>query len=98
MKIKFRIKLVMLYRAKQKGKNRYIVYAPEIHGDVLNGETEVVIQNTAARRQDKEDLVLAMIEYLAKQKGKNFTAYKKDGKQYLAERRLDIRNPMPDRV
>ena len=36
--------------------------------------------------------------YVAKQKGKNFTAYKKDGKQYLAERRLDIRNPIPDRV
>lgn len=35
--------------------------------------------------------------YIAKQKGKNFTAYRKDGKQYLAERRLDIRNPMPDR-
>ena len=35
--------------------------------------------------------------YVAKQKGKNFTAYKKDGKQYLAERRLDIRNPMPDK-
>ncbi len=34
--------------------------------------------------------------YVAKQKGKNFTAYKKDGKQYLAERRLDIRNPVPD--
>ena len=35
--------------------------------------------------------------YVAKNKGKNFTAYKKDGKQYLAERRLDIRNPIPDR-
>lgn len=35
--------------------------------------------------------------YVAKQKGKNFTAYKKDGKQYLAERRLDIRNYVPDR-
>ena len=34
--------------------------------------------------------------YVAKQKGKNFTAYRKDGTQYLAERRLDIRNPIPD--
>ncbi len=34
--------------------------------------------------------------YIAKQKGKNFTAYRKDGIQYLAERRLDIRNPIPD--
>lgn len=35
--------------------------------------------------------------YIAKQKGKNLTAYKRDGKQFLAERRLDIRNPMPDK-
>ena len=34
--------------------------------------------------------------YVAKQKGKNFTAYRKDGTQYLAERRLDIREPIPD--
>ena len=34
--------------------------------------------------------------YYAKSKGKNITAYKIDGKQYLAERRLEIRNPMPD--
>ena len=34
--------------------------------------------------------------YVAKKKGKNFTAYKKDGTQYLAERRLDIREPIPD--
>lgn len=34
--------------------------------------------------------------YIAKRKGKNFTAFRKDGKQYLAERRLDIRNEIPD--
>ena len=34
--------------------------------------------------------------YYAKASGKNITAYKIDGKQYLAERRLEIRNPMPD--
>ena len=36
--------------------------------------------------------------YVAKQKGKNFTAYKKDGVQYLAERRLDIRQPISDKI
>ena len=35
--------------------------------------------------------------YQAKQNGKNFTAYKKDGKQFFAERRLDIRNPLPEK-
>ena len=34
--------------------------------------------------------------YYAKSKGKNITAYKLDGKQYLAERRLEIREPVPD--
>ncbi|MCR5494088.1 MAG: diguanylate cyclase [Treponema sp.] len=33
--------------------------------------------------------------YKAKASGKNFTAYEKDGKEFLAERRLDIRNPIP---
>ncbi len=34
----FKIADKMLYRAKDKGKNRYIIYTPEIHGDVLNAE------------------------------------------------------------
>ena len=34
--------------------------------------------------------------YYAKSKGKNIVAYKINNKQYLAERRLEIRNPMPD--
>ena len=33
--------------------------------------------------------------YKAKESGKNFTAYEKDGKDFLAERRLEIRNPVP---
>ena len=36
--------------------------------------------------------------YYAKRKGKNIVAYKLNEKQYLAERRLEIRNPMPDTV
>lgn len=36
--------------------------------------------------------------YYAKRKGKNIVAYKVNNKQYLAERRLEIRNPMPDTV
>lgn len=34
--------------------------------------------------------------YYAKSKGKNIVAYKINNRQYLAERRLEIRNPMPD--
>lgn len=36
--------------------------------------------------------------YYAKSKGKNIVAYKINDRQYLAERRLEIRNPMPDTV
>lgn len=63
----FQIADKMLYRAKQKGKNRYIIYTKEVHGDVLRGETEAVIQNSTATRQDKEDLVLKFLVYMAKQ-------------------------------
>ena len=63
----FQIADKMLYRAKQKGKNRYIIYMPDVHGDVLHGETEAVVQNSTATRQDKEDLVLKYITYMAKQ-------------------------------
>lgn len=40
----FKIADKMLYYAKEKGKNRYIIYTPEIHGDVLH---EGVVKKTA---------------------------------------------------
>lgn len=61
----FKIADKMLYRAKNKGKNRYIVYARDVHGDVLAEDEPVNEQNNAIQRQDKEDLVLKMMEYLA---------------------------------
>ncbi len=30
----------MLYLAKEKGKNRYIIYTPELHGNVLNPDSD----------------------------------------------------------
>lgn len=57
----------MLYRAKEKGKNRYIIYAPDVHGDVLSEGTPVNQQVEIAHRQDKEELVLKMLEYAAYQ-------------------------------
>ena len=41
----------MLYRAKSRGKNRYVIYNPDIHGKIVNGEldeTSVSITKTTA--------------------------------------------------
>lgn len=61
----FKIADKMLYHAKQKGKNRYIIYTPEVHGDVLSEQETIGVQSSALQRQDKEYLVLKMLEYLA---------------------------------
>lgn len=68
----FKIADKMLYRAKQKGKNRYIVYAPEVHGDVLSEGEPVSTPGNVGKRQDKEDLVLKMLEYVAQQANRPF--------------------------
>lgn len=59
----FKIADKMLYRAKSKGKNRYIIYTPEIHGDVLM-DTEVVpnLMQTSPKIS-KEALVLKLTEF-----------------------------------
>lgn len=53
----------MLYSAKKKGKNRYIIYTPEIHGDVLNGEIEDNKKTVASPKKDKEKLVMRMMDF-----------------------------------
>lgn len=63
----FKIADKMLYRAKQKGKNRYIVYAYDVHGDVLSEGESPNLQSSVAKQQDKEELVLKMLGYLARQ-------------------------------
>jgi diguanylate cyclase (GGDEF)-like protein len=68
----FKIADKMLYLAKQKGKNRYIVYAPEVHGDVLSEAEVSNTSNGVSLRQDKEALVLKMLEYVAQQTNRPF--------------------------
>ena len=55
----------MLYRAKNRGKNRYVIYNPEIHGRIVNGELD---ENTAvvnrATAVDKTRLVMQSLEGL----------------------------------
>ena len=55
----------MLYRAKSRGKNRYVMYNPDIHGKIVDGilqEEFNTIQN--ATPQDKINFILGAIEGL----------------------------------
>ncbi len=74
----FKIADKMLYRAKQKGKNRYIIYARDVHGDVLSENEPVSVQNSVSQRQEKEDLVLNMMEYMAQQTNRPFDMLLRD--------------------
>ncbi|MBR1471651.1 MAG: GGDEF domain-containing protein [Lachnospiraceae bacterium] len=52
----------MLYLAKTKGRNRYIIYTPEVHGDV-NAEIKVAaVSHHAAAENDKVHLMLDYME------------------------------------
>ena len=53
----------MLYRAKNRGKNRYVIYNPDIHGKVVNGELdESTVKINSATVLDKTKLVLDTID------------------------------------
>ncbi len=54
----------MLYLAKSKGRNRYIIYTPEIHGD-MNGTVKVE-KVTSLDSGDKEDKLRLMLEMFDK--------------------------------
>ncbi len=55
----------MLYRAKNRGKNRYVIYNPDIHGKIINGELkEDTIAINSATAQDKTRLVMESLEGL----------------------------------
>ena len=53
----------MLYRAKEKGRNRYIIYSPEIHGDVLHSWIRDAAKTTMeVEVKDSTALVLQMLD------------------------------------
>ena len=55
----------MLYRAKSRGKNRYVIYNPDIHGKIVNGELdESVVAINNATAIDKTRLVLESLDGL----------------------------------
>ncbi|MBR1853780.1 MAG: GGDEF domain-containing protein [Lachnospiraceae bacterium] len=55
----------MLYRAKTKGRNRYIIYTPEVHGkvsDLLGGDEKVAtVTYQIASSSDKMGLMLGLM-------------------------------------
>lgn len=59
----FRIADKMLYMAKERGKNRYLIYTPEIHGDVLHAEDAQVRFPGGYVLHDREGLVLRLLQH-----------------------------------
>lgn len=68
----FKIADKMLYRAKEKGRNRYIIYTPELHGDMISGENELKERYVGALRQDRESLVLGLMELMLVKQSMSF--------------------------
>ena len=58
----------MLYGAKRKGKNRYIIYTPELHKDKLDSDTFTPVSIAGGSGNDLAALVNQATEYLL---GKN---------------------------
>lgn len=54
----------MLYRAKQKGKNRYIIFRTEVHGDALKHSTSEYIAANKKSMKDRESVVLHQMDYI----------------------------------
>ncbi len=77
----------MLYRAKTKGKNRYVMYNPDIHGKIVNGklaEEDKTVKDAA--KVEKTRLVLETVEGFF---GKNKTAIGEQLAKIIATYELD---------
>ena len=58
----------MLYRAKMKGRNRYIIYTPEVHGDVLHAQEESApMAQRAANASEKVHMLMDYMDRFLRQ-------------------------------
>ena len=57
----FNIADKMLYLAKEKGRNRYVIYHSDMHGDYINGKGTAKIDDYVLYKYRKTDMVNAII-------------------------------------
>lgn len=58
----------MLYKAKNKGKNRYIIYTPEIHGDIMKEEVENNFNSKVIDKINKEGVIMNLVDLFLQKK------------------------------
>ncbi len=71
----FKLADKMLYRAKEKGRNRYIIYEPEIHGtpdEILSGSVVVKDKMRGNSTESKERFVMKFMELFWAKKTMSF--------------------------
>lgn len=73
----------MLYLAKEKGRNRYVIYTPEIHGNYVFGETKQVEIIKPESPCDRTGVMQYMLEnYLIQRISSNDKLFGKVGPAY----------------
>lgn len=60
----FKLTDKMLYLAKVKGRNRYIIYTPEMHGSVEEVMSAEVVTNLVARTTTRKEKISLMLRFL----------------------------------
>lgn len=82
----------MLYLAKEKGRNRYIIYTPEMHSDLVNGPAaDGSLKNLFEKSFDKIGIIHYMMEdYLKKGISSNEHAFANVGEAFKLQEVLIV--------
>jgi len=85
----------MLYLAKEKGRNRYIIYTPDMHADLIKAPEKSAdgLKTVLANNFDKVSIVHYMIEdYLKKGTSSNALAFRNVGEAFNLQEILIVYN------
>ena len=85
----------MLYLAKEKGRNRYIIYTPDMHADLIKAPEKSAdgLKTVLANNFDKVGIVHYMIEdYLKKGTSSNALAFRNVGEAFNLQEILIVYN------